>query len=468
MRIAFVHPTMRFREGGLINSFYQSVFLPLWAPILSALTPAEHDRRYISGQPRMIRERDLDGFDLVAMTVIPATASDAYRIGDMCLEMGIKCVMGGYHPSVLPAETKQHCDSVVFGEGETTWAEVLLDAEAGGLKPFYQGSLCEAGAMVVPDFSIYGKRFLLRLPLEIARGCPHRCSFCGIPLQSGYRVRYRELETIRRDLETWERGRVTPLVMPNLMADADKSRRVLELISEYDITWNTACDTTLAHHPDLMALAAESGCLLMNFGFESRSSQELRDLNKAHNTTVDYKGLVSAAHDCGIVVGASFVLGLDGHDRSTWKGVVDFAKDCDLDVSVFFPMTPYPGTDIFHRFDQEGRILTYDWARYNFMEVIFQPLNFSPVELMEMVIDANEESSSWGGVVGKLLSSSRSRVPGGRLAAPVINMAIRANTIKPMRTALRYYRGHPLTYTPQPLYRSMLDIEPSGKRSEDS
>ena len=96
MRIAFIHPTMRFREGGLVNSFYQSAVLPLWAPILSALTPQEHERRYISGQPRQLREKDLEGFDLVALSVIPATASDGYRIGDMCREMGIKCLMGGY------------------------------------------------------------------------------------------------------------------------------------------------------------------------------------------------------------------------------------------------------------------------------------------------------------------------------------------------------------------------------------
>ena len=49
-------------------------------------------------------------------------------------------VMGGITVSSLPEDAREHCDSVVIGEGETLWPEVLRDFENGRLKPFYAQS----------------------------------------------------------------------------------------------------------------------------------------------------------------------------------------------------------------------------------------------------------------------------------------------------------------------------------------
>jgi radical SAM superfamily enzyme YgiQ (UPF0313 family) len=44
-------------------------------------------------------------------------------------------VLGGYHPTAMPEEAKQHADSVVMGDSEYIWPILLEDFEKKQLKP---------------------------------------------------------------------------------------------------------------------------------------------------------------------------------------------------------------------------------------------------------------------------------------------------------------------------------------------
>jgi hypothetical protein len=46
-------------------------------------------------------------------------------------------------------------------------------------------------------------------------------------------------------------------------------------------------------------------------------------------------------------------------------------------------LTPYPGTQIYQRFKDQGRIISYDWSHYDHHTVVFQPKNMTPQELAE-------------------------------------------------------------------------------------
>ena len=66
-----------------------------------------------------------------------ANALRAYAFADQFRLRGRKVILGGVHPTVLPLEAKEHCDSVVVGEAEPIWVGLLEDAERGNLKPYY-------------------------------------------------------------------------------------------------------------------------------------------------------------------------------------------------------------------------------------------------------------------------------------------------------------------------------------------
>src|SRR5215471_545078 len=78
-----------------------------------------------------------DHFDLVAISTFTAQLKEAFEVADYYRQRGIPVVMGGITASSLPQETSAHCTSVVVGEGEPLWPEVLSDFEKGSLKPYY-------------------------------------------------------------------------------------------------------------------------------------------------------------------------------------------------------------------------------------------------------------------------------------------------------------------------------------------
>ena len=52
-------------------------------------------------------------------------------------------------------------------------------------------------------------------------------------------------------------------------------------------------------------------------------------------------------------------------------------------MPLFNILTPFPGTKLFKRLEEEGRILHRDWNKYDSQHVVFTPSNMSPDELLQ-------------------------------------------------------------------------------------
>ncbi|MCB9850512.1 MAG: DUF4070 domain-containing protein [Phycisphaerales bacterium] len=46
-------------------------------------------------------------------------------------------------------------------------------------------------------------------------------------------------------------------------------------------------------------------------------------------------------------------------------------------------LTPYPGTPLFRKLDEDGRLLHRDWERYDTAHAVFQPRHMTPQQLEE-------------------------------------------------------------------------------------
>src|SRR5213082_3501684 len=122
----------------------QTCALPIFASLpslglltLAGLTPRKFDVEYHE-IAELRKESDLpDHFDLVALSTFTAQLKEAWQVADFYRGQNIPVVMGGIPVSSLPQETREHCASVVVGEGEPLWPAVLDDFERGHLKPFY-------------------------------------------------------------------------------------------------------------------------------------------------------------------------------------------------------------------------------------------------------------------------------------------------------------------------------------------
>jgi hypothetical protein len=104
----------------------------------------------------------------------------------------------------------------------------------------------------------------------------------------------------------------------------------------------------------------------------------------------------------GIEVMASFNLGNDGDILSVEAAVSDFCTATQTNLAEFIIHTPFPGTPQFTQMENEGRLLTKDWSKYNGANVVFSPLHESPESLLNRYLalwrwfysDINQEQVS--------------------------------------------------------------------------
>ncbi|MFC1906195.1 B12-binding domain-containing radical SAM protein, partial [Chloroflexota bacterium] len=140
----------------------------------------------------------------------------------------------------------------------------------------------------------------------------------------------------------------------------------------------------VAKDDGLLALAAASGCMQLLIGFESISPTVIDSIGKKQNTIEQYEEAVRKIHSYGIAVHGFFIFGFDQDDANVFESTVKFCRKIKLDTAAFSIIVPYPGTSLHQSLNEEGRILTKDWAQYD--DVVFEPKQMS-VETLRRGVD---------------------------------------------------------------------------------
>ena len=109
-------------------------------------------------------------------------------------------------------------------------------------------------------------------------------------------------------------------------------------------------------------------------------------------------------HEAGIGVYASFVFGYDYDDSRVFDGVLEFSERNRIEGAFLPILTPFPGTRIYQRLKEEGRILTEDWSRYDMATVVFQPKRMSVEELQEGFWKVNRSFYSLRSMAKRILN----------------------------------------------------------------
>jgi radical SAM superfamily enzyme YgiQ (UPF0313 family) len=381
MRITFIIP--RWPK----DSFWDVIafkFPLLSTSLLAGLTPSHHQ---VSITDESLREIDFNQeVDLVAITAITPLAPRGYEIGDQFRQRGKKVVMGGIHVSWLPEEAKQHSDSVAIGEADETWPKILEDAERGDLKPFYrQEERTDLDRLPMPRRDIFPpKGYLFHNLIQTTRGCPYDCEFCSVTALHGRSYRMRPISGVEKEVQSLERSKAYIFfVDDNLVGNLSHARELLTMLSHYRLRWVSQGPIHIAEDEEMINLMAKAGCHGLFIGFESLREENLNLMGKRINRVQAYEKGIQRLHDAGIGVYASFVFGYDYDDRSVFDEFLEFAERNRIEGAFLPILTPFPGTRIYQRLKQEGRLLTEDWSKYDMATVVFRPKRMSIEELQE-------------------------------------------------------------------------------------
>ena len=353
---------------------------PLVLPLLAGLTPPDVDVRLVDENVEPV-DTNAD-VDWVAITCMTASAPRAYVIADAFRQRGIPVVMGGIHPTVLPDEAGAHADAVVVGEAEPVWREVLADLAANRLRPRYDhAGYSDLVGLPRPRRDLLQvERYLTTNIVQTARGCPNACSFCTVSVVSGRQFRFRPVPEVVAEVRSLPGGWVG-FVDDNIAGHARRAKELFEALIPLKRRWIGQADLSMAKDPEVLSLAARSGCQAMFVGLESLSQENLRATHKLPNVGTDMGAAIATIHKAGIEIIGSFVLGLDGDDSSTFARTVAFAERHKLAAAQFAVLTPFPGTAMRQQLESENRILDHDWSHYTMSNVVFRPLHMTDLEL---------------------------------------------------------------------------------------
>lgn len=350
-------------------------------------------------------EIDFNGeYDLVGITAMTHQAVRAYQIADRFRQRGVPVVLGGIHPTVLPDEAIQHADSVVLGEAEPVWADLLRDLQQGHLKQFYQ-VLPTGDLLTIPwsrhDF-LAPRKYLTTKTLQASRGCPYNCPFCTVTPHFGRTFRYREPEDVLSELKSFKSGLMV-FLDDNILGDPERAKPILRGMVGMGLKWGGQANLRFAEDPELVRLLAASGCVGIFVGLESVDG-EYANLPKTAGKT-SQADLIKRIRDTGVVVEASVIFGFDDHDEGVFERTVRYLENCAASLPTFHILTPYPGTALFTQFQQEGRMLHTDWQRYDHGQVVYQPRLMSPERLYNGWVQARHEAYRWPAIAGRVMQS---------------------------------------------------------------
>lgn len=375
---------------------------------LAALTPWDVD---VVIEDENVEEINFDdAVDLVAISVMTPLAVRGYEIADKFRAMGVKVVIGGFHATWMPQEALMHADSVVLGEAEGAWSGLIDDFKRNELKQMYivEGHLSLDGLPLPRRDLLKKDGYFFINTIQTTRGCPFNCDFCSVTSFYGKTYRQRPIEEIEREIRTLSGGaNFIFFVDDNITGNLGYAKKLFEMLRRYPFKWLSQTSITFAENPELLRLAKESGCYGMFIGFETLTQEGLNRLNKRFNRADRYAELINRMHDHGIGLQGSFIFGYDWDNRDSFDRVLEFVEKIKMDSVLFTILTPYPGTNVFKRMQEEGRLLTTDWSKYDMAHVVFKPKNMTVEELQEGYLRINREFYSWGSMFKRLLGIRR-------------------------------------------------------------
>jgi radical SAM superfamily enzyme YgiQ (UPF0313 family) len=358
---------------------------------LAGMTPAEVEVDYVE-VPDLDAVADVPGdYDAVAISSFSAQIGEAYRLADRYRARGTRVVLGGLHVTARPAEALQHADAIVIGEGEPSWPALVADLQRGQLQRVYdsRGVSFDLAHAPMPRFDLLDVERYNRLTVQTQRGCPFRCEFCAasIRIAPTFKVKpvAKVISEIQRIKEIWPHPFIE-FADDNSFVNKRHSRELMRALAKEHVRWFTETDVSVAEDDELLQLMHDAGCAQVLIGLESPSPAGLEGLEQKANWKArqrdKYRRAIDRIQDHGITVNGCFILGLDGTGPESFDEVLQFVRDSGLYEVQITVQTAFPGTPLYERLRQQGRLLREDaWELCTLFDVNLKPTGMSVAEL---------------------------------------------------------------------------------------
>ena len=364
-------------------SFGVGVITPRWLYVLAGATPRFYGDPIITDEtlepfcPEQIRPGDVAGIGIHT-----SNARRGYEVGRMVRERGGLPIFGGIHATLYPDEPRRlgAAAAIVRGDGDLAWATVLSDCVRGEIRDLYEGGAIEGSQFASARWDLVPRGSYMWASVQTVRGCPKHCSFCSVWRTDGQVPRQRPAKAVIDEVLALRRlgyrfialadDNFYPVSLNDLAQAArreDKSRYLrlqalreerFELMAQLariptnliiftQITMEAAEDEEFLR---AMRAARIKGALV---GVESVTAEGLKNTFKGFNATgEDLVAQLQRFRKFGVHVLGSFIFGLQSDTPETFAATADLADRAGLTFAQFVPLTPFPGTVDFEKWEK--------------------------------------------------------------------------------------------------------------------
>lgn len=406
MKLTLIKPNIGRREHSLYVD--EARMEPLMLGVLAALTPPDVEVVFFDDRMEPIRYDD--STDLVAITVETYTARRAYEISAEFRIRGIPVILGGMHVALIPEEAGLHADSILIGDAELIWGDVITDARYGQLKPRYFGppGIGQVNG-IMPRRDIFkGKGYLPVSLIQFSRGCRFACDFCAVSRYFEKQHYLRHIDEVILEIESQER-KFLFFVDDNIASDRYGLKELCNALIPMKIHWISQASLDVTGDSELMGLMEKSGCLGNVMGFESITPENLKQSKKNPNIECfsNYEHEVKILREYGMQTWAAFTLGYDHDNIQSIMATVDFALKNKFTFAAFNILMPYPNTQFYEMLQTENRLLFGGkwWLHpeYRFNQAAYVPARISPDELTDVCHAARKQFNSIPSLIQRFL-----------------------------------------------------------------
>jgi len=413
MKISLISPAgIMYRKGGGVFPRVLR-YAPLTLTTLAALVPSE-----LEAEIEIIDEgiqkipRNLET-DLIGITAITGTSKRAYAMADYFRNKGVPVVLGGPHPTLMPQEAVEHADSIVTGLAFEAWPKLLRDFKEGKMEKVYSQEPKPdlSGIPIARRDLLKPFGYVTRNSMQATFGCPYRCDFCAV-VATQKKYIHRPIPEVIKELESMN-GSFVSFVDPSPIEDLRYAKELYKAMIPLKKKWGGLATVNIANDPELLDLMEQSGCKGILIGFETINQDSLNSINKSFNQVHQYSEVINKVHDHGIAINGTFMFGMDSDKKDCFDRVTDFVYENNIELPRYAIYTPFPGTALFNRLKNEGRITTTNWSLYDGQHVVFQPAQMSVDELREGELRAWENTYKVGSIFKRTT---------GSMCSPLISM----------------------------------------------
>jgi radical SAM superfamily enzyme YgiQ (UPF0313 family) len=343
---------------------FSAVFPPLGLLTLAALAPPEFRvtlRDENAGEPI---DYDTDAA-VVGITGYILQMPRVFEIADEFRRRGKLVAIGGPLANLLPEDARGHCDVLFEGEAEYIWPRFLAEYAAGRHADRYH----EPEKVHLPDsppprLDVLNRRYAHGI-VQCTRGCPFTCAFCDIIVMYGRKMRFKPAPRVLEEVQAWQRHGVKQVFFAddNFVGNRAYAKELLRAL----IAWNaqqaeplafyTQTSVDMVRDGELLRLLRDANFISVFLGIETPRKSSLVETKKFMNEKLDLVDAVHTIQSHNLFVSAGMIVGFDNDDAAIFDEQYDFIQAAQVPMAMLSVLLAVPGTPLFARLKQEGRLL---------------------------------------------------------------------------------------------------------------